>query len=145
MQDMKELRVWQEAKNFCLDVYSITAVFPKEEVYGITSQLRRASASIGANIAEGSGRSTQKDFAHFLHISLGSTKECEHFLIISKELGYIPSDEFKRLYEKLETIRGMLIVFIKTIKRKVKNVQPQPSSSELPSSNPHPQPSNFQR
>ena len=79
-QDHTQLEVYNRAYAFALDIYKATTGFPKEEIFGITSQLRRAASSIGANISEGCGRKTDKDFANFLHISMGSIKECEHFL-----------------------------------------------------------------
>ena len=79
MQNCKELKVWEKSHQLVLEVYRITASFPKEEIFGITSQVRRAVASIPAHIAEGCGKSTQLGFAKFLNISLGSANETDYF------------------------------------------------------------------
>ena len=79
MQNYKDLKVWEKAHSFTLQVYKLTEKFPKEETYGVTNQLRRASSSIAANIAEGCGKNTKTDFANFLNISLGSSNEAEYF------------------------------------------------------------------
>lgn len=118
MQDYKSLDVYQKAKSFAVEIYKVTNSFPKEEIYGITSQLRRASSSIGANIAEGTGRFTKNDFANFLHISLGSAKECEYFLDLSYELRYLNEETYKRLTEELITISKMLTKFIQSIRKR---------------------------
>lgn len=118
MQDYKSLDVYQKAKSFAVEIYKVTNNFPKEEVYGITSQLRRASVSIGANIAEGSGRSTRNDFANFLHISLGSVKECEHFLGMSFDLRYINKEQYDRLSEQTVSISKMLTKLIQSIRKR---------------------------
>jgi len=84
MQNFKDLKVWDKAHQLTLSIYKISASFPKEEVYSLTNQLRRASASIPANIAEGCGKNSQSDLANFLNISLGSANETEYFLILSR-------------------------------------------------------------
>ncbi|MDD4877837.1 MAG: four helix bundle protein [Candidatus Nanoarchaeia archaeon] len=114
-QDHTQLEIYNRAYAFALDVYKITYLFPKEETFGITSQLRRAASSIGANISEGCGRRTDKDFIHFLHISMGSIKECVHFLNLSKDLGYIDNNSFALLNEELEAIGKMLTRFTQKI------------------------------
>ncbi|MEK6864292.1 MAG: four helix bundle protein [Nanoarchaeota archaeon] len=115
-QDHTQLEVYNRAYAFALEVYKATAGFPKEEQFGITSQLRRAASSIGANISEGCGRKTDKDFANFLHISMGSIKECEHFLKLSKDLSYIDNNSFTYLSLELESIGKMMTKFIQKIK-----------------------------
>ncbi|MFH1545502.1 MAG: four helix bundle protein [archaeon] len=115
MQDFKQLNVWQRAHQFTLDVYKETAQFPANEKYGITSQLRRASSSIAANIAEGTGRQTNKGFLSFLYISMGSVKECESFLVLAKDLKYLKNE---RLFSDLESIAKMLNRLIKSIQYK---------------------------
>lgn len=94
MQDYKELKVWEKAHHFTLQVYEVTKSFPKDELYSLTNQLRRAASSIPANIAEGCGKITQSEFAHFLNISLGSANEAEYFLILSKDLKYLTEKKF---------------------------------------------------
>ncbi len=115
-QDFKQLNVWQEAKEFTLDIYRVTAEFPKAEQYGITNQLRRAASSVGSNIAEGCGRTTDKDFANFLIIAMGSIKECEHFLILSRDLNYLSTNDHQLLTNKLETIGKMLNKFMQKVR-----------------------------
>lgn len=79
MRDFRKYEVWQISHQFCLEIYSITRLFPKEELYGLTSQIRRAALSIPTNISEGCGRNSEAEFAHFLNIALGSAHETETF------------------------------------------------------------------
>lgn len=115
-QDFKQLRIWQESFSFADDIYKLTASFPKEERYGLTQQLRRAAVSIGANISEGCGKRTNKDFASFLYNSMGSIKECEHLLLFAKRQNFIGLTDFNTLNEKLNIIGKQLTNFIKTLK-----------------------------
>ncbi|MEX1262311.1 MAG: four helix bundle protein [Balneolaceae bacterium] len=89
MHNYKELKVWNKSVNLATDIYKQTKNFPKSEIYGITSQIRRSAISISSNIAEGAGRSGKKEFKHFLNISNGSAFELETQIIISKKLEYI--------------------------------------------------------
>ena len=89
MRDFRKLNVWERAHNFVLNIYKLSKPFPKEELYGITSQLRRAVVSIPTNIAEGCGKHTEKDFVRYLSIAAGSTSEVEYLLILSKDLKFI--------------------------------------------------------
>lgn len=89
MQNYKDLKVWQKAHQLTLNVYKESKHFPKEELYSLTNQLRRASSSIPANIAEGCGKNTSGDFANFLNIALGSANEAEYFILLSKDLEYL--------------------------------------------------------
>ncbi|HET9056582.1 MAG TPA: four helix bundle protein, partial [Chitinophagaceae bacterium] len=89
MQNYKELKVWEKAHDFTLKIYEATKIFPKEEIYSLTNQLRRAASSIPANIAEGCGKKSQLDFANFLNIALGSANEAEYYVILSKDLKYL--------------------------------------------------------
>ena len=108
MQDFKKLRVWQLSREFVSDIYKLTDNFPKHELHSMTNQLRRASYSIPSNIAEGSGKKSQKEFKRYLNIAQGSTKEIECFLILSNDLKYITYDQFKETNNKLEIISKML-------------------------------------
>lgn len=94
MQNYKDLKVWEKAHHFTLQVYEVTKSFPKEETYSLTRQIRRAAAAIPANIAEGTGKNSKSEFAHFLNISLGSANEAEYFLILSKDLNYLNENTF---------------------------------------------------
>lgn len=118
MQNYKELKVWEKSHQLVLEVYRITASFPKEEIFGITSQVRRAVASIPANIAEGCGKSTQLDFAKFLNISLGSANETDYFLLLCKDLKYISETEFLELEDTINAIKAMLINLITKVRSK---------------------------
>ena len=116
MQDFKGLKIWDKSRMFYLNIYTITSSFPKEELYGLTNQLRRAALSIGANIAEGSGRMSNKEFAKFLYYSMGSVKECEHYLIISKELNFINENNSQKLKKDLDEIARMLSSLLQILK-----------------------------
>ena len=124
MQNYKDLKVWLLAHQFTLNVYKVTKVFPKEEVFGLTSQLRRAAASIAANIAEGCGRGTQGDFGKFLQIALGSANESEYFLLLSKDLAYIQQSEFDLRYREVNDVKAMLISLIQKVKSSKQNISP---------------------
>jgi four helix bundle protein len=116
MQDYKELKVWEKAHKFTLSVYEVSKTFPKDELYSLTNQLRRAASSIPANIAEGSGKNTQAEFAHFLTIALGSANESEYFLILSKDLNYLNQNKFSELYNSINEIKAMLISLINKVR-----------------------------
>ncbi len=113
MKNHKDLEVWKKSVAFVTEIYRISKSFPKEEIYGLTSQLRRAAVSIPSNIAEGAARQSNKDFERFLFISLGSISEVETQLIISKNLEYLNENEFETLQNKLIEIRKMLLGLIK--------------------------------
>lgn len=116
MQNYKELQVWKKSHEITLEIYKITQCFPKEELFGLVSQLRRASVSVPTNIAEGSGRFTQKDFASFLQISLGSCQEVEYLILLSKELNFINETDFNQLEKSIGEIKAMLISLIKKVR-----------------------------
>ena len=109
MYDFQKLRVWHDAKALCLAVYRETASFPKSELFGITSQLRRASRSVAANIAEGSGYTGRRDSARFYEMSLGSAAECLSDLIICEELGFLDHSRFEHLDSLIVPTRRQLI------------------------------------
>jgi four helix bundle protein len=117
MQNYKSLKVWEKAHSYTLQVYIISKAFPKEEIYGLTSQLRRASMSIPANIAEGSGKNKNSEFAHFLNIELGSANESEYFLLLAKDLGYVIEIAYQELYIKVNEIKAMLIALIQKVRQ----------------------------
>jgi four helix bundle protein len=89
MRDFKKLVVWEKSHKLTLAAYRATSQFPKEELFGLTSQIRRAAASIPANIAEGCGRNSEKEFIHFLHLATGSGNELEYHFLLARDLGYI--------------------------------------------------------
>ena len=108
MQNFRTLDVWKKAHQLALDVCRRTQEFPRDEQYGLTSQLRRSAASIPCNIAEGSGRATSPDFARFLDIAAGSASEVDYELLLARDLEYISSEVHKELQERVEEIRRML-------------------------------------
>lgn len=116
MQDFRKLEIYRESKKITVELYLVTSKFPNEEIFGITSQIRRAAASIGANIAEGCGRGTNKDFLRFLYNSAGSLREVEHFLELAKELGYIDGTTHSNLSKRLDCLSRMLFLFIQRLK-----------------------------
>ncbi len=107
------MEVWKKAHEFVLDVYKATKRFPKEEMFGLTSQFRRAAVSIPANIAEGYGKKSKKDKLRFYNISEGSIQECDYYITLSKDLNYIDGES--DLSARLTTIGKMLKNYIKRI------------------------------
>ena len=120
MQNYKELRVWEKAHFFTLKVYEASKLFPKEEIYSLTNQLRRAASAIPANIAEGCGKNSQQEFAHFLNIALGSANEAEYFLILPKDLKYLIEEKFFELTDNVNEIKAMLISLIGKVRNESK-------------------------
>ncbi|MBP6022007.1 four helix bundle protein [Ferruginibacter sp.] len=116
MQNYKELKVWEKAHLFTLDVYRFSDSFPKTETYGLTNQLRRASSSIAANIAEGCGKNTQPDLANFLNVSLGSANEAEYFILLAKDLKYLSEQNYDELNKLVNEIKAMLISLISKVR-----------------------------
>lgn len=112
MRDYKKLIVWDKSYKLGIDIYSVTKTFPKEEIYGLTSQLRRSAISIPSNIAEGSRRSTEKDYKSFLHVAYGSGAELEVQILFSKDLSYISNDTCKKLLNNLSEVMKMLNALI---------------------------------
>ena len=117
MQNFKDLLIWQEAHQLTLKIYESSKGFPKEEIFGITSQLRRAAVSIPCNIAEGCGRYTSKDFANFLQIALGSTNETDYLTLLAKDLSYLSENQFSDVQEHLNKIRAMNINLIEKVRK----------------------------
>jgi four helix bundle protein len=108
VQDFRNLNVWSKAHFLTLDVYKVSKSFPREEMYGVTSQMRRASASIGANIAEGACRRGDADFARFLQIAIGSASELEYHLLLSRDLELMEASDYQRLSDGVEEVKRML-------------------------------------
>ncbi|NJN43218.1 MAG: four helix bundle protein [Flammeovirgaceae bacterium] len=116
MKDYRNLKVWERAHQVALRVYSITKAFPKEEQYNLTSQLRRSAISIPTNIVEGSAKFTDKDFANYLQISLGSTHEVEYLLFFCQELELIDAKQIDPLVKEVGEVKAMLISLIKKVR-----------------------------
>ena len=113
----RDLDVWKKSIDLVTKIYKCTKDNPKEEVYGLTSQIRRSAVSIPSNIAEGSARTTKKDFSHFLAIALGSVAELETQLIISKNLGFLQDAVLEDLVSELTSIRRMTLGLRKSINK----------------------------
>jgi four helix bundle protein len=116
MKGFRELKVWEKGHELTLAIYKATAKFPNEERYGLTSQIRRASASVPANIAEGCGRGGDAELARFLQIAAGSAKELEYHLLLANQLEMLNSLEHKRLTKQVTEVKRMLTSFIKKLK-----------------------------
>jgi four helix bundle protein len=108
MNNYKELIVWKKSVDLAVFIYEETRNFPSTEIFGLTSQLRRASSSIFANIAEGAGRNSNKEFIHFLGIALGSMYEVETFMIIANKIGYIPEKKLEQANQTITEIDKMI-------------------------------------
>ncbi len=116
MQDFRNLRVWQRAHGLTVEIYRLTRAFPKDELYGLTSQLRRAASSIGANIAEGCGRGGDKEFAQFLQVTTGSASEVGYHLLLARDLGYLAQEPYDVLSAQAVECMQMLISLMKTVR-----------------------------
>ena len=116
MQDFRSLKVWEKGHQFTLAVYKTTKSFPKEELFGLTSQIRRSSASIPANIAEGCGRGSDSDFGRFLQIAMGSASEVEYHLVLSRDLGYLQPSDHDRLTADVIELKRMLATLLRKVK-----------------------------
>jgi len=108
MRPFRKLVVWQKAHQLTVELYQITRSFPREEQYGLTSQIRRCSSSIGANIAEGCGRGTARDFARFVQIALGSASELEYHLLLAADLGFVTGEVYAPRETAVIDIKRML-------------------------------------
>lgn len=117
MKDFRSLNVWEKGHRITVTIYKLTQSFPKEEIYGLTSQIRRASTSIPTNIAEGCGRGSDADFARFLQMSFGSANETEYLLLLCFELGYIAEENYIELNNSIQEIKKMLSKLIITIRK----------------------------
>ena len=117
MSDYKDLIVWNKAHELTLDIYKLTDKFPSREMYGLVSQIRRASLSIPTNIAEGCGTLHKKEFIRYLGIARGLCNEVEYQLILSKDLGYIDEDIYAKTILKIKDIQRMIKGLIKSLKK----------------------------
>jgi four helix bundle protein len=118
VKDFKELRVWSKAHELTVLVYKLTRAFPRDEVYGLTSQVRRSAASVGANIAEGCGRHSDGEMTRFLQIARGSASETEYHLLLAKDLGFLQETDFQVAEQAVVVVQRMLTAL-------VQKVQPQ--------------------
>jgi len=105
VRDFKKYDIWKLSHKLALDIYNISNDFPQTEVYGVTSQIRRAATSIPNNISEGCGRESEADFKRFLTIALGSASETEYLVLLSKDLNYLKEDEYQKLDSEINLIK----------------------------------------
>lgn len=119
MQDFRELKVWAKSHGLTLAIYKATTGFPKEEQYGLTSQIRRACASIPANIAEGCGRGGKAELLYFLNIAMGSASELQYHLLLAKDLKLMHNGDYTALANGLTEVKQMLTSLVKKIKAPV--------------------------
>jgi four helix bundle protein len=118
VQDFKQLNVWQNAHQLTLELYNATRRFPKDKLYGLTSQMRRCGSSIAANIAEGCGRGGNLDFSRFLHIAMGSASELEYHLLLARDLGLLANSAHGQLEGRVVEVKRMLTSLIRRVKAK---------------------------
>lgn len=121
LKNYKELKVWQKAYQLCITIYKITKHFPREEKYGLTSQIRRSAVSVPSNIAEGYGRKTTQEYIQSLYIAYGSHCELETQIMLSKDLGYFKADDVGALQRDIEEVERMLKALIKSLQNKHSN------------------------
>lgn len=116
MQDFKKLTVWSKSHRLALRVYEVTHRFPREELFGLTAQMRRSSSSVPTNIAEGCGRNSAADFARFLQIAMGSACELEYQLILARDLTYLPSERYPELDADVCEVKRMLAALLARVR-----------------------------
>ena len=121
LRNYKELKVWQKSYQLCLNVYKMTQKYPKSEVYGFTSQMRRAALSIPCNIAEGYGRKSTADYLRFLYMSYGSACELETQILLSGDLAYLEAESLSDIQQDFEEVERMLKALIKSLVKKSLN------------------------
>jgi four helix bundle protein len=115
MKDFRDLRVWEKAHKLTLEICALTARFPRHELYGLTSQMRRCAVSIGANIAEGCGKRGNNEFQRFLQIASGSASELDYHLLLSRDLGFLADDVYQATSRELGELRKMLTALLQKI------------------------------
>lgn len=115
MKDFRNLKVWEKAHRLTIEIYGLTAGFPRGEVYGLVSQMRRGSASIGANIAEGCGKRGHNEFQRYLLIASGSASELEYHLLLSRDLGFLAEAKYRETSVQLGEVRRMLTSLIQKV------------------------------
>ena len=119
VKSFRDLELWKRARAVVLEVYRVTHAFPRREIYGVVSQLRRAAYSIPANIAEGYGRRSTKELLQFLSVANGSLEELRYFLELSRDLRYLPPDNFVNLERELKAIAQMLEALSQSLRRRL--------------------------
>jgi four helix bundle protein len=115
MKDFRDLKVWAKAHELALHCYAVTSSFPKHEIFGIVAQIRRAGASIGANIAEGCGRGGDGEFQRFLQIAMGSASELENHLLLARDLHFMDAEIHDRIHQSIIEVKKMLAGLIRKV------------------------------
>jgi four helix bundle protein len=116
MKDFRQLQVWEKGHRLALEIYRVTKKFPREELYGLISQMRRSATSIPTNIAEGCGRRTDPDFARFLQFAMGSASELEYQLLLARDLGFLTAERYQPLSQDVEEVKRMLTGLLKRLR-----------------------------
>jgi four helix bundle protein len=116
MRNFRDLEVWRKAHRTTLVVYKVSDAFPRTEMYGLTSQMRRAASSVGANIAEGCGSDSQMEFGRYLFNAMKSATELEYHLLLARDLGMLPEESFSRVQRMVAETRRMLAALIRTVR-----------------------------
>jgi four helix bundle protein len=119
MRNYRDLQVWKKTHDLTLELYRVSQRFPREEIYGITGQMRRAAVSIGANLAEGCGRRTSAELARFVRIAMGSASELDYHLLLSRDLGFMTDDDFASVSATLTEVRKMLTSFLQSVEEQI--------------------------
>jgi four helix bundle protein len=115
MKNFRDLKVWEKAHEVALACYEVTANFPKHEIFGVVSQIRRAGSSVAANIAEGCGRGGNAEFQRFLHVAMGSASELEYHLLLSRDLRFIEGRDHDRIQAQVVEVKRMLAGLIRKV------------------------------
>jgi four helix bundle protein len=121
VRNYRELEVWEKSHKLTLELYRLSRVFPREEIYGLTSQLRRAAVSIGANLAEGCGRRTSAELARFVRIAMGSASELDYHLLLCRDFELITDEQYQRTSRELIRIRKMLSGLLASVEAQVQS------------------------
>ena len=116
MKDFRKLSVWEKSHSLVIEIYKITVSFPKNETFGLTSQIRRACASIPANIAEGCGRDGEAELARFLQIALGSASELEYHILLARDLTFLDEKSYDNLNNRMTEVKRMLTALIQKLR-----------------------------
>ena len=119
MRDYTKIKAWQLADDLAVEIYRVTKSFPKDELYAMTSQIRRAASSVPANIVEGASRNSHKDYLHFLYIARGSLHETHYFIHLAGRLNYITQDSKQKLMAQAEEVSRTLTGLIKAVEKEV--------------------------
>lgn len=131
MKDFRDLKVWQRAHHVTLTIYRFTRDFPREETYGMVSQLRRCSSSVAANIAEGCGRSGNAEFGRFLTMAMGSASELEYFLLLACDLHYLSREKHETVAQDVVAMRRMLNRLLSKVQAERGNTQQRTAAAAV--------------